>query len=339
MDSPSVSIGILNWNGKHYLQQFLPALYNLTYPNYKLYVIDNASTDGSVDYLKKNHPAITIIETGGNYGVAGGYNRGFRQIPGDYLLMLNSDVESPPGFIEPMVELMEKDPNIAICQSKLLAMHSKQQFEYGGAAGGMIDILGYPFCRGRILDTIENDHGQYDDTAEIFWAGGASCLIRRNIYFEVDGMYEYFFMQSEELDMCWKMRAAGYKIVFCPRSFVYHVGGGSLSYQSSKKTYYNFKNNLVMICRNSPLYVLIWLLPVRCAMDVFAAITFLLKKDPSNFIAVFKAYKGFLYWLFKEKNKWPKKRLSLLNIDVVFKGSIVWSYFVNGKKRFSQLKK
>ncbi|HEX6914854.1 MAG TPA: glycosyltransferase family 2 protein, partial [Chitinophagaceae bacterium] len=214
MNYPTVGIGILNWNGRRYLEQFLPFLRDLSYPSYTVYVIDNASTDDSVAFVQKEHPWVRVIETGANLGFAGGYNHAFNRMQETYLLMLNSDVEVTPGFLEPMVALMEKDPAIAACQSKILAHHQKENFEYGGACGGMIDVLGYTFCRGRIFDTVEKDQGQYP-TAEVFWAGGACLLVRKSAYAEVHGMYEYFFMHFEEIDLCWKFHSLGYKVYCC----------------------------------------------------------------------------------------------------------------------------
>lgn len=336
MNYPSVGIGILNWNGRHYLEQFLHYLYKVTYPNVTIYVIDNASSDDSIAYLQQQHPSVKIIETGGNYGVAGGYNIGFAQMPETYLLMLNSDVEVDPGFLEPLVHTLERDSNVAIVQSKLLAYNNKHLFEYGGAAGGMIDIMGYSFCRGRIFNVVEEDSGQYKD-ADIFWAGGACCLIRKTCYQKVNGMYEKFFMHFEEVDMCWRMWSEGYRIVYCNDSIAYHVGGGTLSYQSPKKTYFNFRNNLIMCLRNAPWYYLAWWLPARFLMDTMAALMFVFKKDTANAMAVCKGYGGMLNWLFHSKNEYAKKKTSLLNIKAVAKYSVIWRFYIRKKKTYARL--
>ncbi len=335
---PSVGIGILNWNGKKWLEQFLPFLYNISYPNYTLYVIDNESTDDSLDFLRTHHPEVKIISTGGNYGVAGGYNRGFAQMPEEYLLMLNSDVEVTPGFLEPLVALMEADRQIAVCQSKLLSFQHKNDFEYGGAAGGMIDMLGYSFCRGRIFDTVESDNGQYQ-TADIFWAGGACCLIRKEAYHRVGGMYEYFFMHFEEIDLCWRMHALNYRLVYCNESVAYHVGGGTLSYQSPLKTYYNFRNNLIMVVKNSGvLFVMLWL-PVRAGLDMLAMVKYLLGKDAANAAAILRGYWGMFVWLFKSVDKAHVAKKSLWHIPVVLKNSVIWLYFFRGKKKYLSIAK
>jgi len=338
MSYPQVGIGILNWNGKKYLEEFLPFFSKVTYPAFTIYVIDNNSSDDSIAFLQEHYPQVKIIQTYGNFGVAGGYNIGFDQMPEPYVMMLNSDVEITPGFIEPLVEILEKDATVAACQSKMLSFQHRDEFEYGGGAGGEIDILGYSFCRGRIFDTVEKDHAQYT-TAPVFWGGGAALLIRRTAYKEVGGMYAYYFMHFEEVDLCWKFHSYGYSVVCCNESIVYHVGGGSLSYQSPRKTYYNFRNNLIMCYRNStPLYR-IWWLPVRFMTDVVASLSYALKKDGKNAAAVFKGYKGFFKWLFKEPNKYPGKRSSLLDIKTTFKGSVVFRYFISGKKTYAALKK
>lgn len=336
--APSVGIGILNWNGKKFLEALLPELKNLTYPNYNIYVIDNASTDGSVSYIREFHREVNIIALDKNYGFAGGYNRGFAQMPEDYYLMLNSDVEVPPGFIKPLVEMMEENRNIALCQPKLLSLLNHQMLEHGGAAGGMIDFLGYPFCRGRIFDTSEQDYQQYA-TSVIFWASGACCIIRKEAYWKVNGMYEFFFMHSEEIDMCWRLIAEGYDIKYCSTSYIYHLGGGSLAYQSPRKTYLNFRNNIIMCLRNSPWYILIWLLPARIVLDTIASFKFWAEGDKSNFKAVFKAYKDVIKWLANEKNKFPANKKSLLSISFVLKKSIVWEYYIRKIKYYIEIKR
>lgn len=337
--APSVGIGILNWNGKKFLQTLLPQLKNLAYPDYTVYVIDNTSSDDSLSFIRKSHPEVKIIALNNNYGFAGGYNRGFAQMPEDYYVMLNADVEVPANLIKELVEMMEANSSLAICQPKLLSLLNPAMLEHGGAGGGMIDFLGYPFCRGRIFDTTEEDFRQYNTTAEIFWASGACCMIRKQAFWEVGGMYEYFFMHSEEIDLCWRLIAEGYQIMFCPTTYIYHFGGGSLAYQAPQKTYLNFRNNIIMCFRNSPWYVLIWLIPVRLVLDVIASFKFLAEKDKSNCKAVFRAYRGFFKWLFKEKNKFSGRKTSLLSIPQVLKKSIVWEYYIKKKKYYSEVKR
>ena len=336
--APSVAIAILNWNGKKFLENLLPDLHLLTYPNYTIYVIDNKSSDDSIAYVRNFFPKVKIIELDGNYGFAGGYNKGFTSIDDHFYLMINSDVKVPPSFIEPLVNMMVLDPRIASCQPKLLSLREVEMLEHGGAAGGMIDFLGYPLCRGRIFDASEKDNGQYDRETEIFWASGACCLVRRDAYWKVGGMYPFFFMHSEEIDMCWRFIAEGYTIKYCPDSFIYHLGGGTLSHQSPRKTYLNFRNNIIMCFRNSPWYVNLWLIPVRMLLDFAAAIRFL-SHDWDNCKAVLLAYKDFLKWLALEKNKFPAKKKALWSIPSVLKTSVAWQYYINNIREYRSLPK
>ncbi len=335
--TPSVGIGILNWNGKKFLEKLLPTLQHLTYPNYTLYVIDNNSSDDSIGFIQTSHPEVKVIALDNNYGFAEGYNKGLAQMEEEYYLVMNSDVEVPAGFIEPLVAMMESDPTIAICQPKLLALLNKDTLEHGGAAGGMIDVFGYPFCRGRIFESSEKDEGQYSQPAQLFWASGACSLVRKSAYRQLNGMYAYYFMHSEEIDLCWRLIAEGYKIMYCPGSFIYHLGGGSLAYHSPRKTYFNFRNNVIMCFRNSPWYILLWLFPLRLLLDVVAAIKFLIADDSANSKAVFVAYKDFFKWLVIEKNKFPRKTKSLFAMPFVYHGSIVWQHYVNKVKKYSEL--
>jgi GT2 family glycosyltransferase len=252
--------------------------------------------------------------------------------------MLNSDVKVPPNFIGPLVEMMEADKSIAISQPKILSLTDPKMLEHGGAAGGMIDFLGYPFCRGRIFDTTERDIGQYNTSAQIFWASGACCMIRKETYWKVKGMYEFFFMHSEEIDLCWRLIAEGYQIMYCPTSYIYHLGGGSLAYRSPRKTYLNFRNNIIMCFRNSRWTTLIWLLPVRIVLDIIASFKFLAEGDRNNWKAVFRAYIDFIRWLQKEKNRFPAQKQSLLSIRVVLKKSIVWEFYIRKINSYSAIK-
>ncbi len=336
--APSVGIAILNWNGKHFLQALLPALERLHYPDYCVYVIDNNSTDDSVSFLKKAFPAVVIIQLADNYGFAAGYNKGLAAVQEDYYLMMNSDVEVAENFLQPLVNLMEQDKLIAICQPKILSLRNKTLFEHAGAGGGMIDVLGYPFCRGRIFDSAEKDTGQYNDVQQLFWATGTCCLIRKEAYWLSGGMYEYYFMHMEEIDLCWRLNAAGYKIMYCPQAVIYHLGGGSLSYQSPAKTYYNFRNNIVMCFRNSPWYVNAWLLPLRILMDSVAAIQFIVKKNGANAKAVAGAYASFFKWLVKGRNaSRGQKKQPLYRLPGVLRTSIVWQYYIRKRKVYTAI--
>ena len=337
MNQPPVAIAILNWNGRHFLETLLPSLQHLSYPNYMVYIIDNNSSDGSVAFIQTYFPMVKIILLDDNYGFAIGYNKGFWQVQEPYFIMMNSDVEVEPNFIEPLVEMTENDESIAVCQPKIRSLRNKKMFEHAGAAGGMIDKLGYPFCRGRIFDTVEEDVGQYDTTLQTFWATGTCCLIRRKAYWKVGGMYGFYFMHMEEIDLCWRLNTAGFKIMYCPQSVIYHLGGGSLSYQSPRKTYFNFRNNIIMCWRNSPWHVNLWLLPLRMMMDAAAAMQFLLGKQKENAFAVAKAYRDFFKWLFSTEKNIPPQKLSLSKAPGTSVFCIVWKYYISKRKTYKEL--
>lgn len=335
---PLVSVVILNYNGKYYLERNLPFLLLLTYPNLRLCVIDNNSTDGSVQWLQKYYPQVDIIYNEKNFGFAKGYNIGLQQIKSEYFLLLNTDVEVTPKLIEPMVATLENDASSAVCQPKILSMLKKESFEYAGAAGGLMDKLGYPFARGRLFFTCEEDHGQYDDIKEIFWASGACFLIKASCFWEMKGFYEYFFMQSEETDLCWRLKLAGYKILYCSQSSIYHLGGAHLAYASSKKTFLNFRNNWVMLYRNMPTGIF-WLktAPLRLILDMAASFYFLVTSNLKNFIAVYNAIFQFFLWYIKTGRKEKKKISNFTNLTGVQNISIVVAYFIKKKKRYIDL--
>lgn len=334
---PSIGIAILNWNGRHFLQTLLPMLQQLSYPAYTIYVIDNNSTDDSVAFLNAHFPDVKAVLLDNNYGFAKGYNLGLAAIEEDYYLMLNSDVEVEKDFLQPLVELMETDAAIAICQPKVLALRNKAYFEHAGAAGGMIDMLGYPLCRGRVFDTVEKDTGQYNNTQQIFWATGTCCLIRKTAYQQIGGMYGYYFMHMEEIDMCWRLNSMGYKIMYCPQSTIYHLGGGSLPYQSATKTFYNFRNNIIMCYRNSPWYINCWLLPLRLLMDTAAAVQFAIDGNSTSTKAVGRAYFSFFKWLMSKEKQTANVRKSLLSLPGVIRKSIVWQYYILKKKTIEDI--
>ena len=290
---PSVAIVILNWNGKHYLQQFLPSVLSTEYPNYRIVVADNGSADDSVNFLKTNYPQIGIIQLQKNFGFAKGYNEALKEVTADYYLLLNSDVEVTPGWLSPMISLLEQDLDYAACQPKLLSFKNKKLFEYAGAAGGWLDAYGYPFARGRVFDICEEDNGQYDETAEVFWASGAALLIKTEAFHKMKGFDEYFFAHQEEIDLCWRMQLAGYKIFCCPQSIVYHVGGGTLPRGNSRKTFLNFRNNQIMLAKNLPPSEKWWKIPYRMMLDYISAFKGLLSGDGGYFIAIFTAHLGF----------------------------------------------
>ncbi|WP_315816832.1 glycosyltransferase family 2 protein [Paraflavitalea speifideaquila] len=273
-NSPSVAILILNWNTSGYLKRFLPSLLQTTYSNKEIYVIDNFSNDDSIKVLEQHFPSVHIIRMYANKGYASGYNLALSQIQADYFLLVNSDIEVTLGFIEPVIELMEAHDDIAICQPKLRSLDEKQMFEYAGACGGWIDRLGYPFARGRILLTIEPDSGQYDNLAQIFWASGACMFLKSSIYEEIGGFYDYYYMHQEDIDLCWRAQHAGYKIYACPESVVFHIGGGSLSWENHLKTFLTFRNNYILLTRNLPLLQLLPVIILRLLMDLGGSLYF-----------------------------------------------------------------
>lgn len=333
---PSVAVVILNWNGRNFLQQFLPSVIASTYSNLRVIVADNASTDDSVQFVQQTFPSIEILSSKENYGFAKGYNFFLQQVKADYYVLLNSDVEVTKNWIEPIIELMEADKTIAACQPKILSFHQKETFEYAGASGGWIDALGYPFSRGRVFDVLEKDNGQYNDAVEIFWASGASLFIRAEQFHAMKGFDEFFFAHQEEIDLCWRLQRSGYKIFVCPQSVVYHVGGGTLPTGSVQKVYLNFRNNLVMITKNMSWAALWWKLPLRIGLDAVSAYKELFSGNAGYWKAVMKAHFAFLEWLFKPKQTTVSTYPML---KTVYKGSAVWQYFIRKKQIFSEIVK
>ncbi len=337
MASPLVSIVILNWNGRNYLQQFLPSILASTYGNMQVVVIDNASTDDSIPFLQHHFPAVKVIRHTSNFGFAKGYNEGLRQVNSGYYVLLNSDVEVAAGWIEPVIALMESDSRIAAAQPKVLQYANKRLFEYAGAAGGWLDYLGYPFARGRVFDTCEEDTGQYDIPAPVFWASGAAMFVRAEVYHKLGGLDEFMFAHQEEIDFCWRAQLAGYTIFSCPQSTVYHVGGGTLPKGNARKVFLNFRNNLIMMAKNMPLGEAAVKIFFRFWLDALSAWKSLFAGEGTYFIAVLKAHFAFLGWLFtgKSKNIFPGNKKGAL--QGYLGKSVVWSYFVSGKNKFSEI--
>jgi hypothetical protein len=333
---PSVAIVILNWNGKKFLQQFLPSVMASAYSNKRVIVADNGSTDDSVAFLQQQFPAVEVLISKKNYGFAKGYNFFLEQIKTDYYILLNSDVEVEAGWLEPVIALMESNSSIAACQPKILSYHNKHLFEYAGSAGGWMDTLGYPFSRGRVFDELETDHGQYNDIAPIFWASGAALFVKAELFHQMDGFDEFFFAHQEEIDLCWRLQRSGYLIYTCPQSVVYHVGGGTLPSGNPMKVYLNFRNNLVMITKNMPLQQLIWKLPLRIGLDAVSAWKELLSGKPGYWKAVYKAHFAFAAWFLGKRKTEPKGYPPLQGL---YKGSIVWQYFVKKRRTFSEIVK
>lgn len=337
MSAASVAVVILNWNGKALLEQFLPSVVQSVYPNLQLIVGDNASTDGSVAFVKALYPQIKVIANDHNYGFAGGYNKILEQVEADYYILLNSDVEVPANWIQPIIDVMEADAGIAAAQPKIKWQKDKRSFEYAGAAGGYLDLYAYPFCRGRLFDTIETDHGQYNDQKEIFWASGAALFIKSKCWKETAGLDPDFFAHMEEIDLCWRLKNLGYKVIYCPDAEVYHVGGGTLDSDNPYKTYLNFRNNLVLMQKNLPLNDACFRIFIRMAIDFVAWLNFLLKGKTQLAWAINKAHYHFLIRLSRNGAKRTNKQLSFQQHSGQYPSSIVWAYFVRKIKFFSQL--
>lgn len=286
-----IAIAILNWNGKSWLEKFLPNVLENS-QSAEVYVIDNASTDDSVAYISTCFPSVKIVINQQNHGFAGGYNEGLKQIHADIYCLLNSDVEVTPGWLDPVAALFEKSPDIAAIQPKVLDYNRKNFFEFAGAGGGLIDNLGYPYCRGRIFENIEEDKGQYNDETEIFWASGCCLFIRSEDFWKENGFDARFFAHQEEIDLCWRLKNSGRKIYYTGKSAIYHVGGGTLQKQNSRKTYLNIRNNLSMMLKNLPSDKL-YLIFIRLCLDGIAGIYFMFKHGFSHTWAVIKAHFGF----------------------------------------------
>ncbi|MCA6473874.1 MAG: glycosyltransferase family 2 protein, partial [Chitinophagaceae bacterium] len=270
LTTPKVAVVLLNYNGQHWLQQFLPGVLATDYSALEVIVADNASTDDSIQWLTKEYPGVRTIQLKENAGYAGGYNMALQKIDAKYFVLLNTDVYVEHGWLLPLVTCMESDPSIGAAQPRIRAYHNRSLFEYAGAAGGWIDVLGYPFARGRVFDRIEADIGQYNDTVEIFWASGACFCVRRDAFEKAKGFDADFFAHQEEIDLCWRLQLLGYRIVACGSSEVYHVGGGTLPV-GGRKVMLNFRNNLIMLSRNLPTAEKIWVIPARWILDVIAA--------------------------------------------------------------------
>ena len=337
LNQPQVAIVILNWNGRSFLEKFLPSVLASTYGNKRIIVADNASTDDSIDFVKNHFPGVEIIVNPANEGYAKGYNTALKQVEADYYVLLNSDVEVTPGWIEPVISLMESDWKIAACQPKMLAYDQKQQFEYAGASGGWIDQLGYPFARGRVFENCEEDAGQYNNALECFWATGAALFVKANVYKEIGGLDEYFFAHQEEIDFCWRLKLGGYKVYVQPQSVVYHVGGGTLPKINHRKTFLNFRNNMIMMYKNLPAGEAVKKIPFRFLLDGIAALRALLGGDFGFLKAVFSAHIAFINWVFFRQQRSVVPRHTKAIQTGVYKGSIVWDYFIRKKKTFSEI--
>ncbi len=325
-------IVILNWNGVGHLRRFLPSVVAAAPSGVEVVVADNGSTDDSVSVLGSEFPTVRIVRLDRNYGFAGGYNRALRQVEADYYILLNSDVETPSGWLDPLLDTLERNPDVAVVSPKLISSEDRRMFEYAGAAGGYIDFLGYPFCRGRILRTVEEDRGQYDDARDLFWVSGAAFCCRADVFRALGGFDDDFFAHMEEIDLCWRMQLAGYRVRVVPASRVYHLGGGTLQTDSPSKVFYNHRNNLAMLykCSSSGQRLLVSVL--RPALDVLAALSYLVQGRADNFRAVFRAWRDFLKWhpLLAEKRRAIRSSRKA-GAGHVYRGSILLRYFLGGR--------
>lgn len=335
-----VAIVILNWNGKSFLDNFLPNVIKYS-SSYEIIVADNNSKDDSVQFLKTHFPQVKIIINNENDGFAKGYNTALKQVNAEYYVLLNSDVEVTQNWIEPIIELLDSDKNIAACQPKILDYYNKNKFEYAGASGGFIDKYGYPFCRGRLFNVLEEDNGQYNTAIEIFWATGACMFVRSKAFWKVGGFDNDYFAHMEEIDVCWRMKNCGYKIYVEPKSVVYHVGGGTLNKLSPRKTFLNFRNNLVTLTKNAAPRFLFFKILYRMILDAVAAFKFLFEGSGSHFIAVIKSHFSFYTLLPSTLKKRAKMRLMVEFKDTsvgIYKKNIVCAHFLKAVKFYSDLK-
>ena len=336
----TTAVVILNWNGEKYLEQFLPILIeNTKLSGSEIIIADNASTDSSLLILQEKFPGIRTVVLDKNYGFAGGYNKALAQIEADYYVLLNSDVEVMPNWLEPLITYMDKHADVAACQPKIRSYFNRKYFEHAGAAGGYIDRFGFPFCRGRVLGTAEEDKGQYDNITDIFWATGACLLVRSKTFWNVGGLDDDFFAHMEEIDLCWRLKSRGYRIVCIPESTVFHVGGGTLNVENPYKTYLNFRNNLLMLYKNLPAKLLKDTMFWRMIFDYIAAIQLFVTGKPKNAISVFKARSDFkrMQPNFEEKRKQNILYSTSDNYSDILQKSIVIEYFLKGKKTFDSL--
>ncbi len=333
------AIVILNWNGEEHLKEFLPSVVQHTPEWVDVVVADNGSTDGSLRLLADEFRGVKVVALDRNYGFAAGYNETLKRIAYDYYILLNSDVEVTPQWCEPIFETLRDNPDIGAVSPKILSFNEPSKFEYAGASGGYIDILGYPYCRGRILKSIEEDHGQYDTPQDLFWVSGAAFGVRGEVFEQMGGFDADFFAHMEEIDLCWRMQLRGYRVRIIPQSKVYHLGGGTLSTDSPGKIYLNHRNNLVMLYKCAPTPQRLLVAVARPMLDLLAAITYLFSGRGASFWAVFRAYGRFLKWhpmLNRKRRECRSSRIA--ESKYIYRGSIVFRYFL-GLRLFSQIKR
>jgi GT2 family glycosyltransferase len=334
------AVVILSYNGKKWHELFLPLIVAESASGYSVVVVDNASTDDTADYIRSHFPSVSLLQIPVNKGFAHGYATALQQIQSKYYVLLSADFEVTQGWFQPLHTAMELYPDMAACQPKIKYWRERDKFEYAGAAGGFKDNLGYMFCRGRILDVIETDNGQYEDNIEIFWASGGCLFVRAALYHQVGGLDADFYAHMEEIDLCWRLKNAGYRIGYIGKSTVFHVGGSVISYGSPQKLFYNFRNSLILLLKNEPIGRLMWLMPFRLVLDGVAAFHLLFQGKKIEFWTVLKAHFNF----YRNLGKWMKHRKSAQSVvsgnanrNGIYKGSIIWQYFAKNQKTFDKL--
>jgi len=340
MSDPQIAVVILNFNGESLLPQFLPSVL-LHSASADIYLVDNASTDGSLPLIKKDFPEVKCIALQQNFGFAQGYNEALKQIKADYFVLLNSDVEVTANWLRPVIEMMVKDLSVSACQPKILSFTQKDAFEYAGASGGFIDKYGYPFCRGRIFNELEKDEGQYNDIREIFWATGACLFVRASVFTELGGFDGSYFAHMEEIDLCWRMKNTGHKIMVVPASTVYHLGGGTLNKISPRKTFLNFRNNLITLTKNYPNSFWLVVLLARLSLDGIAGIKFLLEGKPLHTWALVRAHFAYYFKMpgvLKQRKALKSHKNYSASFSMIYDGCIVKEFYLNKIKKFGGLK-
>ncbi len=332
------AVALLNWNGRHWLERFVPDVLSTLKDKAELVVIDNASTDDSRAWMEANHPGVLWIQNTENQGYAGGYNLGIEQIEADLLILMNTDVRPRQGWLEPLMDAFEKNPKLGAAQPRILDFNHPRQFEYAGAAGGFIDTFGYAFCRGRLFDALEDEAGRYLEPSSIFWASGACLAVRRSVYRELGGFEASFFAHFEEIDLCWRIQRANWSVEYVPHSVVEHVGGGTLTQSNPKKTFLNFRNNLLCLARNESSLKLLWLIPLRLVLDGLAGLRLLSRRQFDHCFAIVRAHFAF-YGMWKSVYRFRKNDLHPRGQKLrgVYPKSVLWAYFARGIKRFDEL--
>lgn len=334
-----IAVAVLNWNGQKLLEEFLPSVVKHS-AQADVILVDNNSSDESISYVNNTFHSVKIIQTKANLGYAGGYNFALAEIKNPFVVLLNSDIETTENWLDAPLKLLKENKTVGACQPKIKAYKDKDSFEYAGAAGGFIDYLGYPFCRGRLFENLEKDIGQYEDSREIFWASGACLFVNRKAFFDAGQLDETFFAHMEEIDLCWRMKNEGYKIFYTPESSVYHLGGGTLNSQSTQKTFLNFRNDLYLLTKNLPATTLFPILFTRLILDGAAGLKFILDLKPKHALAIVKAHFAF-YANFNRLAKGRRSyyfKLKGLKSSQMYSNSIVIEHFLKGAKTFSALK-